>query len=125
MGLQMTYAEPDGGEHPESYWNIEEILITPRTKRARITFAGWHNQQMRLDGKPLIGNRQIVLSGDAYGKYFEAEGMNSAENIYNLCYRLAKEIKDILVDSFPPKEEKDWVYRGFFENVQDVLEQKP
>ncbi len=121
MGLKMSYIRPDGAEHPESYWNIESILIEPRTRRARITFAGWHSEQLRRDGKPLIGNHQIMLADQAYDRYFDPESLYPVENVYALCYRLAREAKDILVDSFPPKGERDWIYRGFFDDAENVL----
>ena len=120
MGLKMSFTGPDGGAHPESYWNVESMLIEPRTRRIRIVFAGWHDEAARRGGKPSLGNHIYEVPPDQSDAWFNEPALVT-ENIFKKAYRLAKETKDILIDSFPPKEEKDWIRRGFFDDAEDAL----
>lgn len=55
----MSYTDPQGTIHPTSYWRIEQIDTDFIIGEARVYFAGYPTEALKLAGKRPFPQRQV------------------------------------------------------------------
>ena len=76
MAFTMSYTDPQGVVHPNSYWRIERIDTDFIIAETRVYFAGYPTEALRRDNKSPFQFKQLyrfpvtpsVLPEDAVGR---------------------------------------------------------
>jgi hypothetical protein len=129
MAKQLDYTHPNGTNYPASYWRITQLVVDMPALYAKFVFAGWKDEQARLDGKQPIGERVVHINGADFAAYFAdvtAKLKNPQEVGYEYCglFKDVPDVEEVVIqeatEEVPEVKELRPINKSFFKDALDV-----